>query len=206
VPVGDGQSTVVADLLTSALDRDDPNHPLQPQESCFTDLGAATDQIADDDVFEGLDGRSHVILITDGLAGYEYAVNDIQQLHDREIATFVVGFGQNVNAETLSELGMAGGVPASASTPYYRAGLDDLGRALSEVLQGLQCWYSFEVPEEDRDRLEVTFDGAPVAFDPSGNEGWRYADGTDAVVFSGQACDQLLTREVVSVELSLRCG
>ncbi len=206
VPVGEGQGQVVASLLTQALNNTDFNHPFQPNESCFTNLAAATEQATERGVFGDLDGRSHVILISDGLAErYESSVIDLQELDERGISTFVVGFGENINPVSLSEMGEAGGVPASAETPYYRAGLDDLGAALSAVVQGLQCWYSLEVPDEDRDRLEVSLDGDIIPFDPTGLEGWRYAEAADAVVFAGQACDRLLTREVDTIDLRLRC-
>ncbi|MCA9711468.1 MAG: hypothetical protein KDK70_36860, partial [Myxococcales bacterium] len=101
VPVAPGQSEAIAELLIAALERDDPNHPNQPGEPCFTNLAAAVDQIGASSTFGGLDGRNHVILITDGLAGAEQVALDLELLFDGGTPTFVVGFGDLVNHSTL---------------------------------------------------------------------------------------------------------
>ncbi|MEM7152149.1 MAG: hypothetical protein AAF799_04865 [Myxococcota bacterium] len=212
VPVAAGQSGTIAALLTNALDRNDRNHPQQPGEGCFTNLADALDQAADPRVFSGLDGSSHLLLITDGFArhGGEVAsslVSILQELHDEGTPTFVVGFGARVSTNTLNALARAGGVPASASTGYYDAGLEDLSGALLEVVQGLRCRHRIDLPPEDVSRLLVRWaDDTFIPAAPNGGDGWRYDVELGALVFSGWACEQLLVGDVTGIELDLDCG
>lgn len=213
VPVAAGQSGTIAELLTSALDRDDPNHPQQPGEGCFTNLQAALSQAAGPRVFEGLDGSSHLLLITDGFAGQDAGevasspVGILAELYEEGTPTFVVGFGERVNPTMLNALAEAGGVPASASTGYYEAGLEDLGGALLEVVQGLRCRHRIDLPAEDVSRLLVRWsDDTFVPAAPDGGDGWRYDVELGALVFSGWACEQLLVGDVGGIELDLDCG
>lgn len=207
VPVASGQSEIIAQLLTAALDRDDPHHPQQPGEACFTDLVAVTHQLISQNAFGGLDGRGHVILITDGLAGALAEVTeDLETLLHRDVPTFVVGFGESVSRSALQRLGEAGGVPASAQTAYYRAGLDDLTGALGQVVQSLRCRHALRLREEDVGRMRVrTDDGVIVPQDPRGVDGWRYDEETESLSFAGTACEQLLAGQITGIELVLDC-
>lgn len=207
VPVADGQADTIVALLTAALDRDDPNHPHQPGEPCFTNLDDAISQAADRRVFADLDGSSQIILITDGFAAYTRAAEEIANLHNRGVSTFVVGFGGAVRDEALQTLAEAGGVPASGDTAYYRAGLDDLGAALTEVIEGLRCSQRLILPTDEIDRLQVHWsDGTFVPADPSGVNGWRYDLQTETIMFAGDSCVQLLTGNVDAIDLDLDCG
>lgn len=207
IPVAPGQSAQVAELLLDALQTTNEHHPRQPGEPCFTDLVAVTDQLTQMDAFGEVDGRGHVIFITDGLAeGLGRVTANLEFLLERDVPTFVVGFGEQVNTGALQQMGEAGGVPASAQTAYYRAGLDDLGRALRQVVQSLGCRHALRLRPEDVGRMSVRTDGGQVVpEDPQGIDGWRYDPEAESISFAGTACELLLAGEITTIELRLDC-
>ncbi|MEM9459420.1 MAG: hypothetical protein AAGF11_34900 [Myxococcota bacterium] len=207
IPVAPEQSAQVAQLLLDALEPTNEHYPRQPGEPCFTDLVVVTELLTNTDVFGEVDGQGHVIFITDGLAeGLGRVTENLELLFERGVPTFVVGFGEQVNTSALQQMGEAGGVPASAQTAYYRAGLDDLGRALRQVVQSLGCRHALRLRPEDVGRMMVrTDDGQVVPEDPQGIDGWRYDEQTESLLFAGAACEQLLAGEITTIELRLDC-
>ncbi|MEX1369281.1 MAG: VWA domain-containing protein [Nannocystaceae bacterium] len=206
VPVGAGQEPQIQRTLTRALDRDDRYYPGEP---CGTNLAGATQQLLDDQPFEGRDGRDHVVLITDGRhAGCsgsgDDAVDDVDALRQRDIRTVVIGFGGGEDTRVLQALGEAGGVPASAELAYHLAGLDELDEVLQEVVAGLGCRHPLTIDAE-LSQVRVSFDDdqvVPRDFGPG--DGWQYRDET--LWLTGQWCEQLLRGEVELIEVALDCG
>ncbi|MEX1368672.1 MAG: hypothetical protein AB1Z98_36425, partial [Nannocystaceae bacterium] len=134
------------------------------------------------------------------------ATLSLETMFERDVPTFVVGFGESVDDDVLQELGEAGGVPASGSVAYYQAGLDDLGGALWRVLQSLRCRHPLRLQPEDVDRMVVRTDvGQVIPRNDSGVEGWRYELDTESLFFAGSACDLLLQGRITAIELGLVC-
>ncbi len=208
VGVGPGQESLIDSLLERALERDSRYHPTEP---CGTNLVAATHQALEQEPFAELDGRHHVVLISDGRhAGCpgrgELAVDNVAELRRHEISTVVVGFGGSEDTAVLQAMGEAGGMPASAEAAYHRAGLDDLGAVLDRVVQGLGCRHPLAIEVDDLPLVRVSFDGLePVPADPSREQGWYYDGPAAALVLAGEPCARLLAGEVERLEVSLDC-
>jgi hypothetical protein len=208
IPVGEEAERIVA-----LLDAAHGPHRLVPGEPCATNIDAAVRQAADRDVFAGLDGDSHVILITDGrqagcdaAGGIEGAIQTVAALDERGVPTFVIGFGDGVDAGQLHALGQAGGAPASPDRAYYEAELDGLEDTLGRVVEGLACRYPLRIETSDLSRVTVTFDDTEtIAQDPSGIDGWSYDRNADELRFHGDACERLLGREVEIIGIELDC-
>ena len=206
VPVGPGQEDRITRLLARALDREDSYHPSEP---CGTNLAGATQQVIDEAPFDALDGRHHVVLITDGRhagcpGSSQDAIDDVERLFADRVGTVVVGFGGSEDPQVLQALGAAGGVPASASQAYHLAELDELGEVLQRVVQSLGCLRPLAI-DAPLEQVRVRFDERRmVPRDLGEGEGWRYEGET--LIFSGEACEQLLRGEIESIEVTLGCG
>jgi len=206
ISVGPDQEGRIDRLLTRALDDENENHP---QEPCVTNLAGAVHQVLDEQPFGDLDGRHHVVLISDGRhAGCPgsgaAAVDAIAALIAHDVQTVVVGFGGSEDTDVLQALAEAGGVPASPEVAYHLAGLDDLGEVLEGVVQSLGCRHPLVIDTE-LERVRIRFDGThEVPHDIGEGEGWRHAH--DVLTFGGEACQQLLRGEIESIDIALECG
>lgn len=201
VPVGEGNTGEIVDILTAALDSNDPLAPLQG--GCQTNTYAALNQAGLDPVLVDPDRKTYFMLITDGEAtcinhstgGDIDAINALlsSYYNDRDIATFIVGFGDLVNPTVMNSHAVAGGTPRGETIDYYQA--DDqegLVAATSEITGGIiSCEYYLgdEAPKEE---IFVFFnDELQVAQDTTHTDGWDYEELTNTVTFYGPSCDAI---------------
>lgn len=108
-----------------------------PGDICTTPLSAGIVEAGTDpdltSPYTGSGDRSYLLLITDGKPTCSETSSDvisaIQALYGRGYPTYVVGFGNQVDADLLSDAALAGGVPQSGGE-FYDAGVPDGGTTL----------------------------------------------------------------------------
>ncbi len=131
IPVGDDNEPAIQTLLNDALAQSDPNFPDGP---CVTNIDTALDQAATEPAFDDTERPSFVLLITDGKqancsgnGGDAHTTQVITDLYmQRNVPTFVLGFGNGVDPDQLNIFANAGGVPTndmSCNPPcnFYKA-------------------------------------------------------------------------------------
>lgn len=131
IPVGDDNETPIQTLLTDALMQGDPNFPDGP---CVTNIDTALDQAAGEPALDDTERASFVLLITDGkqanCSGNGGDAHTTQVITDlftqRNVPTYVLGFGNGVDPAQLNVFANAGGVPTndmSCNPPcnFYKA-------------------------------------------------------------------------------------
>lgn len=213
IPVGPGNETKIAKLLTSALAKTDPNYPDGP---CVTNIDTAVQQAAAEPAFKDTSRKSYALLMTDGAqAGCSAAGGDpgtVKILGDMEkagVSTFVVGFGKGVKASSLNSFAVAGGVPtADPTTKYYQA--DDaasLDAALATIAsKTLGCVFTLSKTPPDPTKIYVFFDKTKeILRDPTHTNGWDYDAAKNQLTFYGPPCDDIKAGKVTDVAIVFGC-
>jgi hypothetical protein len=120
------------------------------------------------------------------------------------IPTFVVGFGDGVNAGTLQAMAVAGG-----QAQYYAA---DSPAALALALDAIadqvalpDCSFVLSESPPDADRLRLYFDATEVSRSSLHTEGWDYDAATNSVTVYGGSCSELQTGTVGEVRVDYGC-
>jgi len=179
LPVGDDNETKLADLLAKT----DIKGP------CVTNIDTAMKQAKTDPALKETDSRSFVLLITDGaqsstcggVAQDPVTVQQIKDLYDDWVPTYVVGFGGAVRPKSLEDFAQAGGVARPGSPSYYQADtaadLDTALGAIADVVGSIEfSCIGFPCPDgRCRDPQEQCSKGFCVKPIPDG--GWAGHDG-----------------------------
>lgn len=163
-------------------------------------------------------GGRYVLLATDGEPNcgnpadllaptVTESIAAIQALHAAGIPTFVLGFGDAINANpaTLQAMAMAGGTGnyyAANSPAELAAALD----AIADAVELPPCSFTLDEVPADPSKLGVSFDDTPVPRDPSHAGGWDYDPATNSITFYGAACQQIQSGGVGSVNVDYGCG
>ncbi|HVY48477.1 MAG TPA: vWA domain-containing protein, partial [Minicystis sp.] len=214
IDVGDGNETAIQTMLDAALSESDPNYPAAGP--CQTPIDAAIAQVAGDATLTGdMDHAGYAVLITDGkqskcdaFGGDDGTLAQIQALAAEGIDTFVVGFGDAVDAAELDLWANAGGVPATGGQHAYYDASDQA--SLDAVLQTiatktLSCTFELGSAPPDPSKVYVFFDGTEVPRDPGHMDGWDYDGASDTVTLYGAACQELKDGDVVKTEIVYGC-
>jgi hypothetical protein len=128
----------------------DPNFPNGP---CVTNIDTAMEQATTEPALDDPERESYVLLLTDGKqAGCNQAGGDAGTLQiitdlrmNRNVPTFVVGFGDQVDPAQLNEFADAGGVPTndmSCDPPcrfYMAEDGASLQTALDDIAKKVSC-------------------------------------------------------------------
>ncbi|MEZ4366257.1 MAG: VWA domain-containing protein [Kofleriaceae bacterium] len=213
IPVGDGTEVAIQALLAASLSPTDANYPDGP---CVTNIDSAMAQAAETPAFAVDDRPGFVLLVTDGAqsgcsqaggnAGTATLIGDLHD--DAGITTFVVGFGDEVNAAKLNQFAELGGAPLAGATKYYQA--DDAAEldAALATIAGLvvSCEFHAAEPPPDLDAVYAFFDDAiAVPRAPDHGDGWDYDPATQTFTFYGDACAQLQRGEVTDIDFVYGC-
>lgn len=152
-----------------------------------------------------------ILLLTDGQdtcpnTGFcQRCVNAATALRGQaqEVQTFVVGFGDGVDPDTLNMVATAGGTALPGDPMYYQAdnaqtlqdAFNDIGGAV------LSCNYELLELPPDPSKIFVFLDGVEI---PQG-AGWTYDPVTNQIVFDGASCDSLRAGDVEDVTVVHGC-
>lgn len=152
---------------------------------------------------------NYVMLVTDGTEtcngnGVQAATNNLMQ---KGIKTFVVGFGGEVDAQNLADIAIAGGTPRPGATKYYQA--DDsagLLAAFNLIAQGaLGCEYRLASAPPDASKIFVYVNGVLQNRDVMHGNGWDYSDATVRITFYGGLCNLVATDPTAKVSIVYGC-
>ena len=213
LPVADHNATPITQMLTSALDVADPYYPDFP---CVTNIDTGIAQAATDPALADTGRKSYLMLVTDGAqsdcavgggkAGLEAAVSALHT--NRDISTFVVGFGSEVNAPELNKLATLGGAPLPGTTKYYQA---DTAAQLDQAFQSIaglvvSCEYTVSPAPTNLDQTYVFYDKTElVPRDATHGAGWDYDPATMKVTFYGGYCSRLQAHTVTNLDVVFGC-
>jgi hypothetical protein len=131
-------------------------------------------------------------------------------LSDREVMTYVIGFGDQADADQLNAIASAGGTSA---TEYFDAqDQSQLEKALNEIVgNSVSCVYDIEEQEEDEidmDKVNFYFDDEIVKLDAdcAKGSGWTWLnDQKSKIQFCEEACNKLKNRKVKDISATFGC-
>ncbi len=128
----------------------------------------------------------------------------VAALKSAGIPTFVLGFGDGVNALTLQAMAVAGG-----QNQYYAANSPaQLQVALDSIADQLalpDCSFVLGESPSDPTRLRVFFDTAELNRSGLHTEGWDYDAVSNSVTVYGASCTQLQAGSVGEVRVDYGC-
>jgi hypothetical protein len=196
VPVGDMTASAIAAALPGTAD------------GIGTPIAAALRQAG---MLPGLQDPARanfVMLVTDGRENcFGDPVAEASTLAAANIKTFVVGFGGEVDATTLSRMAVNGGTARNTTPRYYQA--DDpaaLGLAFSSIAQGaMGCDFKLATTPPDPNKVFVYVNGQLIPRDPSRHVGWEYTSGADRLTLYGTVCDAVANDPNAKVSIVYGC-
>lgn len=213
IPVepGPGNETKISTMLTNALKTGDP---LFPDGPCVTNIDTAFQQVTGSTSLKDKTRPNFVLLVSDGAqsSGCSAAGGDagtekfIAGLLKLGIKTAVIGFGAGVDGAQLDKFAVAGGMPSTGATKFYKAeDAATLDAALAAIAgAALGCTYALDKTPADPTKIFVFFDGTKeITADPT--NGWTYDAATNSVTFHGTTCADLKADKVKSVDIVLGC-
>ncbi|HEY0251982.1 MAG TPA: hypothetical protein VGC41_10670, partial [Kofleriaceae bacterium] len=212
--IGDNQAAGITALLDASLAETDPNFPKFP---CVTNIDTGVESAAADPALADASRASYLLLVTDGAqssgcdagggdTGTEKAIHELYA--NRHIATFVVGFGSEVDAAELTKLATKGGVPSAGATPYYSAdSAADLDAVFQTIAnQVVSCTYKVDQTPPDLDQTYVVYSGnILVPRDPAHAAGWDFDPAAMTLTMYGTYCDQLKAHTVTQIDVTFGC-
>lgn len=201
---GDGKDLPGKSYVLLALDGG-PNCNTDPELSCGED--SCTRNIEGTCPIDGncCDG------VTDHCLDDDRTEAQVQRLADAGIRTLVVGIpGSDAEpyVTVLDRLAVAGGAPASTTSPKYYKVEDP--EALSDTMRRLtaelitSCELQLEQEPPDREMVNVFIDDEVL---PKSDDTWDYDDTTDppTIVIMGEACEGLKSSGAESVRVEFNC-
>lgn len=198
VDVGAGTTTAITNFLDDA-------------DTCgFGTPTAETLEILMD--YPGLEDHERpnfILLITDGQSSCDDPVPMVQDLYGKspEIKTFVVGFGDGVEADELNDMAEAGGTALEGDTMYYQADnaqalVDAFGEIAGSVLS---CSFLLDMVPPDPDELYVYMNDTEIPRDLTHASGWDYDSVTNQISFYGPSCELLQSGQVMDLQIEFGC-
>jgi hypothetical protein len=211
-PIADANGPPISALLTASLQSTDPNYPDNP---CVTDIDSGIEMAATDPALTQTDRKSFLMLVTDGAqsgcdagGGASGAEAAVTNLFAAGVATYVVGFGSEVDGNELTKLANDGGVPNNGATAYYKA---DTAAELDMVFQQIasdvvSCQYTVNQSPPDLDETYVIYSGNTlVPRDTTHMMGWDYDSTSMTLTVYGSYCTELKTHVVTQVDVVFGC-
>ncbi|MGA9524471.1 MAG: VWA domain-containing protein [Myxococcaceae bacterium] len=154
------------------------------------------------------DRSNNVLLVTDGEENCNGRPEDeVGELFAKGIKTYVVGFGDEVDPQRLSEMAVAGGTARAGQTKYYQA--DDpaaLQAALDQVALGaMGCEFKLATTPPDPASLYVYVNGDLQNRDPSKQSGWELNQATNRITLYGATCEKVASHPDSKVSIVYGC-
>jgi len=175
-----------------------------------TPIAATLNSLATYSSLEDASRDNFVLLLTDGKesCGGD-TTSAVTALRNKTISirTFVVGFGDGVDADSLNAMAVAGGTASGGADDYYQA--DDatsLAGAFDAIATDvLGCTYDLETPPENALELIVYLDDEEVFEDDTHQDGWTYDASANRIEFHGGACTKLRSGDSGQLNIVRSC-
>ena len=117
--------------------------------------------------------------------------------------TFVVGFGQQVDANELNQMAENGGTAFAGATKYYQADDATQLNAALDAIGGSALGCNFMLNADMDASIFVHFNDQSIAEDPV--NGWTYDPATMTLTFNGTSCDELRGGSVDDLNIVNSC-
>lgn len=211
IPVGPGNEMAIDTLLTKSLMTSDPYYPNGP---CVTNIDTAVQQASTDPGLKDTTRKDYALLMTDGAqagcnagGGDQGTISTLNAMQMAGVKTFVIGFGGAVNATSLNNFAVAGGMPLGGNTKYYdAANQQQLDQALAAIASAtLGCTFKLASVPPDPSQLYVFVDKVLLMRDPSHMNGWDYDPKTNTITVYGQPCADLKAGTTKTVDIVYGC-
>lgn len=150
-----------------------------------------------------------VLLVTDGKENCGgRPVDEVRSLTGKNIKTFVVGFGSDVDANMLSNMAVAGGTARNGTPRYYQA--DDqttLNAAFNAIAMGaIGCDFKLAQAPPDPDKIFVYVNGQAIPRDTTKKIGWDYSSpANDRLTLYGTVCDAVANDPAAKIQIIYGC-
>lgn len=117
------------------------------------------------------------------------------------VATYVVGFSGDVDANELTAIAEAGG-----TAPYYQANdPGSLNAAFDTIAAHVaSCTFKLQSTPPD-EQIYVYFNNDPAGVPSDPADGYSYDPSTNTLTFHGEACDALEQGEVTDIDVVFGC-
>lgn len=224
---GDQNQCPLLEQVDIALDNFDAMRALLAESEPVDDTPTAESVAAVADLLEQFDapGERFLILATDGepdtcedpdaqnvqgsaraLAAREASIEAVTDAFARGITTRVISVGNEVGADHLKDLAVAGSGGDVDAEAFTALDTEALEAAFTAIIGGARsCDFQLEgtVREADAESGRVLLDGEPLPFgDP---DGWAMPD-RRTVRLQGAACDALQSASDAAISMSFPCG
>jgi hypothetical protein len=151
---------------------------------------------------------NNILLITDGMENCGGSpVGEVRSIFGRDIKTYVVGFGSEVDRNMLSQMATVGGTARAGTQKYYQA--DDpaeLARAMTAIAQGAAgCDVKLAKTPPDPSKIYVYVNGVQQPADPNRVNGWSYQASTDRVTLYGASCEKVSQNPGAKINIVYGC-
>ena len=151
------------------------------------------------------DGKQSGCSSAGGDSGTTQLIKDL--LKTDKVATYVVGFGSEVDPAQLDVFAAAGGKPAIGAKAFYDASdQKSLDTALASIAkQGLGCVYKLTQLPANLSAIYVFLDNIEVKRDTTHTGGWDFNPSTHQVTFYGQTCQDLQAGKIKDIDIVYGC-
>ena len=215
VPIGNNNAGPIKSFLANKLDQSSSNGKAMSGNDVKylcdsgmpeTSTGLTLASLVGEPTLQDPSRTNAVLLVTDGedACGPPNAQEGAATLYmqPKPTRTYVIGFSEDVNGDTLDEVAAAGG-----TSMYHPANsLDELKAAFEKIAaSAASCDYLLDVAPEDVGKMFVFFnDVEEIAADAV--DGWVYDAGTMTLRFVGAACLELQSGAVSDIDVVFGCA
>jgi hypothetical protein len=200
VPIGPNNTDKIQEAIKRAI-------PLGNQ----TPIAGGLEKASKDPGLADATRSDGVVLITDGNenCGGD-PVAQVKSLFGRPnvVRTYVIGFGDEVNAQLLANMAIQGGTARIGTPRYYQAEKKaDLDEALKTIsASALTCSFTLSKTGVDPSQIFVGINGQQVPRDQGHISGWDYDPATGRVTLYGLACNALATTPNAQLKINYGCA
>lgn len=182
VPIGDNSADAIAGVLAAR------------EPGGKTPLGAVVKTAHDVAALKDPTRSNFVLMVTDGMETCRGdVVDEVEKLFDNNVKTYVIGFGDEVSARTLTAMATEGGTARASFPRYYQA--DDpasLSASLAAIVRGVVgCEFHLVKAPPDLSKVFVYVNGQLASHDPTRQNGWSFNPANNRLTLYGSACEQV---------------
>lgn len=170
-----------------------------------TSIGATLKQFIGYAPLSGPGRDNALLMVTDGednCMGGPVAAAAALAAQAVPVRVYAIGLGGDVNIVELGKIAQAAG-----TAPYMQANSEEqLYAAMEKVAKKLKsCAFELSKAPSTSD-IHVFFNNNPAGIPEGGPDGWTIDLKNNSIVFSGQACDEVLAGNVIDLDVVDGCA